>query len=68
MRGWKHSKTNVGLRWSKLSSSSTSEGSTSPEADVVKWKFQDGTELDVKQEEHSVSQIRSRYSIAHRLT
>lgn len=29
------------------------EGSTSPEADVVRWKFQDGTEFDVKQEEHS---------------
>lgn len=26
----------------------------SPETDVVKWTFKDGTVLDVKQEEHSV--------------
>ncbi len=26
----------------------------SPETDVVKWTFRDGTVLDVKQEEHSV--------------
>ena len=40
--------------WSKLEKSETVKG-TSPETDVVKWTFKDGTELDVKLEEHSVS-------------
>lgn len=39
--------------WSALSASSVVQ-SSSPETDVVKWTFKDGTELDVKQEEHSV--------------
>ena len=39
--------------WSKLEKSETIKG-LSPETDVVKWTFKDGTELDVKQEEHSV--------------
>jgi hypothetical protein len=39
--------------WSKLEKSETVKGA-SPETDVVKWTFKDGTELDVKQEEHSV--------------
>ncbi|MCJ1462420.1 hypothetical protein MMC07_001021 [Pseudocyphellaria aurata] len=38
--------------WSKLSSSEHEKG-TSPETDVVKWTFKDGTVYDVKQEEHS---------------
>lgn len=42
--------------WSKLSKSETVKG-TSPETDIVKWTFADGTELDVKQEEHSVSYL-----------
>ena len=40
--------------WSKLSKSEYVKGA-SPETDVVKWTFKDGTVLDVKQEEHSVS-------------
>lgn len=39
--------------WSKLKGSDFVKG-TSPETDVVKWEFKDGTMLDVKQEEHSV--------------
>ena len=39
--------------WSKLSKSEHVKGA-SPETDVVKWTFKDGTELEVKQEEHSV--------------
>ncbi|KAL6706054.1 hypothetical protein ACN47E_006156 [Coniothyrium glycines] len=38
--------------WSKLEKSEWAKG-TSDEADIVKWTFKDGTELDVKQEEHS---------------
>ena len=29
----------------------------SPETDIVRWTFKDGTKQDVKQEEHSVSAI-----------
>lgn len=39
--------------WSKLEKSEVVK-SASPETDVVKWTFKDGTVLDVKQEEHSV--------------
>lgn len=39
--------------WSKLSKSEHVKGA-SPETDIVKWTFKDGTVLDVKQEEHSV--------------
>ncbi|KAL8774118.1 MAG: hypothetical protein Q9209_001226 [Squamulea sp. 1 TL-2023] len=39
--------------WSKLKASEFVKGA-SPETDVVKWEFHDGTVLDVKQEEHSV--------------
>ena len=39
--------------WSKLEKSEHEKG-TSPETDIVKWTFKDGTVLDVKQEEHSV--------------
>ncbi|KAF9734524.1 hypothetical protein PMIN06_006725 [Paraphaeosphaeria minitans] len=38
--------------WSKLEKSDVVK-SSSPETDVVKWTFKDGTELDVKLEEHS---------------
>lgn len=41
--------------WSKLDKSEWVKGSTSPETDIVKWTFKDGTVLEVKQEEHSVS-------------
>ncbi len=40
--------------WSKLDKSEYVKGA-SPETDVVKWTFKDGTVLDVKLEEHSVS-------------
>lgn len=39
--------------WSKLEKSEHEKG-VSPETDIVKWTFKDGTVLDVKQEEHSV--------------
>lgn len=39
--------------WSAIKSSEYVKG-TSDETDIVKWSFQDGTELEVKQEEHSV--------------
>ncbi|KAJ4360144.1 uncharacterized protein N0V89_000704 [Didymosphaeria variabile] len=38
--------------WSKLDKSDVVKTS-SPETDVVRWSFQDGTVLEVKQEEHS---------------
>lgn len=39
--------------WSAISESQYVKGA-SPETDIVKWSFQDGTVLEVKQEEHSV--------------
>ena len=39
--------------WSAVSKSDFVKG-TSEEADIVKWTFKDGTELEVKQDEHSV--------------
>jgi hypothetical protein len=39
--------------WSALSKSEWVKG-TSPDTDVVKWTFKDGTVVEVKQEEHSV--------------
>ena len=44
----------IGSFWSAIKSSEVVKG-TSPETDVVQWVFQDGTEIQVKQEEHSVS-------------
>ncbi|RYP10177.1 hypothetical protein DL764_000798 [Monosporascus ibericus] len=38
--------------WSALKSSDFVKG-TSEDTDIVKWTFNDGTELEVKQEEHS---------------
>lgn len=40
--------------WSALKTSELVKG-VSSEADVARWTFKDGTVLDVKQEEHSVS-------------
>ncbi|MCJ1267793.1 hypothetical protein MMC22_007679 [Lobaria immixta] len=48
--------------WSKLSSSEHEKG-TSPETDVVKWTFTDGTVYDVKQEEHSAIDHYITYSV-----
>ena len=42
--------------WTKLSKSEHVQG-TSPETDIVKWTFEDGTVLDVKLEEHSVGAL-----------
>lgn len=39
--------------WTKLEKCEHVKGA-SPETDVVKWAFKDGTVLDIKQEEHSV--------------
>jgi len=39
--------------WSALSKSEKVTGA-SPDTDIVKWTFKDGTVLEVKQEEHSV--------------
>lgn len=51
--------------WTKLSKSEHVQGA-SPETDIVRWTFGDGTVLDVKLEEHSVgallSQTQSIYS------
>ncbi|KAF2143354.1 uncharacterized protein K452DRAFT_247847 [Aplosporella prunicola CBS 121167] len=38
--------------WTKLDKSEFVKG-TSPETDIVRWSFKDGTVLEVKQEEHS---------------
>ena len=43
--------------WSKLDRSEVVKG-VSEETDIVKWTFKDGTVLEVKQEEHSVSSKR----------
>ena len=40
--------------WSALSSSEYVKGA-SEETDIVKWTFKDGSVIEVKQEEHSVS-------------
>ena len=40
--------------WSAISKSEFVKGA-SPDTDVVKWTFKDGTVLEVKLEEHSVS-------------
>ena len=42
--------------WSKIDKSNYVKGA-SPETDIVKWTFKDGTEQEVKQEEHSVRRI-----------
>jgi hypothetical protein len=41
--------------WSALSGSEYVKGA-SEETDIVKWTFKDGSEVEVKQEEHSVCQ------------
>ena len=41
--------------WTKIDKSHHVKGA-SPETDIVKWSFKDGTEQEVKQEEHSVRQ------------
>ncbi|KAI1078923.1 hypothetical protein F5B20DRAFT_546679 [Whalleya microplaca] len=48
--------------WSALKSSQFVKG-TSDETDIVKWTFKDGTELEVKQEEHSTINHYITYSV-----
>jgi hypothetical protein len=42
--------------WSALSKCESVKGA-SPDTDIVKWTFKDGTVLEVKQEEHSVRSL-----------
>ncbi|KAF1994541.1 Bet v1-like protein [Amniculicola lignicola CBS 123094] len=48
--------------WSKLDKSEAVKGA-SPETDIVKWTFGDGTALEVKQEEHSTIEHYITYSV-----
>ncbi|KAI0178635.1 hypothetical protein GGR52DRAFT_264663 [Hypoxylon sp. FL1284] len=48
--------------WSTLKSSQFVKG-TSDETDVVQWLFKDGTQLEVKQEEHSTINHYITYSV-----
>ncbi|RYP75868.1 hypothetical protein DL771_002132 [Monosporascus sp. 5C6A] len=48
--------------WSALKSSDFVKG-TSEDTDIVKWTFNDGTELEVKQEEHSTINHYITYSV-----
>ncbi|SLM33614.1 hypothetical protein LPUS_02139 [Lasallia pustulata] len=48
--------------WSKLSKSEHVKGA-SPETDIVKWTFRDGTVLEVKLEEHSTIDHYITYSV-----
>ncbi|KAI1141848.1 Bet v1-like protein [Hypoxylon sp. FL0543] len=48
--------------WSALKSSQWVKG-TSDETDVVQWTFKDGTQLEVKQEEHSTINHYITYSV-----
>ncbi|KAI1502186.1 hypothetical protein F5X99DRAFT_408364 [Biscogniauxia marginata] len=60
---WHHIKLqNFSDFWSALKSSEV-VNSTSNETDVVKWTFNDGTELEVKQEEHSTINHYITYSV-----
>ncbi|KAL8706084.1 MAG: hypothetical protein Q9201_000849 [Fulgogasparrea decipioides] len=50
--------------WSALKTASyIKEPATSPETDIVKWEFKDGTVQDVKQEEHSAINHFITYSV-----
>ncbi|KAI0477484.1 hypothetical protein GGR56DRAFT_637474 [Xylariaceae sp. FL0804] len=60
---WHHIKLqNFSDFWSALKASAFVKG-TSDEADVVKWTFKDGSELEVKQEEHSTINHSITYSV-----
>ncbi|KAL2056638.1 hypothetical protein ABVK25_003032 [Lepraria finkii] len=48
--------------WTKLAKSEHVKGA-SPETDIVKWTFKDGTEQEVKQEEHSTIDHFITYSV-----
>ncbi|KAL8386774.1 hypothetical protein RB594_004661 [Gaeumannomyces avenae] len=51
-----------GKFWSKLDKSEWVKGA-SPDTDLVKWTFKDGTVLEVKQEEHSTINHYITYSV-----
>ncbi|EOO00910.1 putative bet v1-like protein [Phaeoacremonium minimum UCRPA7] len=60
---WHHIKLeNFSKFWSALSASEFVKGTTN-DTDVVKWTFKDGTELEVKQEEHSTINHYITYSV-----
>ncbi|KAF2274756.1 Bet v1-like protein [Westerdykella ornata] len=48
--------------WTRLEKSEWEKGQ-SPETDIVRWTFKDGTVLDVKQEEHSTIDHYITYSV-----
>jgi len=48
--------------WTRLSKAEVVQGA-SPDTDVVKWTFKDGTVLEVKQEEHSTINHSITYSV-----
>jgi len=48
--------------WSKLSQAESVKGA-SPDTDIVRWAFKDGTVLEVKQEEHSTIDHYITYSV-----
>ncbi|KAL6713764.1 hypothetical protein ACLMJK_008256 [Lecanora helva] len=48
--------------WSKLEKSEHVKGA-SPETDIIKWTFKDGTQQEVKQEEHSAIDHFITYSV-----
>lgn len=55
-------------RWlSTLKSSEEAKG-TSPDTDVVKWTFKDGTVQEIKQEEHSVCLLVATLSVRRRIS
>ncbi|GAA5848623.1 hypothetical protein JCM9279_002720 [Rhodotorula babjevae] len=49
--------------WSQLASSGAAPKGVSEEADVYEWKFNDGTVLHIKQEEHSSLRHSISYSV-----
>ncbi|KAI0021780.1 hypothetical protein F4780DRAFT_778306 [Xylariomycetidae sp. FL0641] len=60
---WHHIKLqNFSDFWTSLKSSQFVKGA-SDETDIVKWTFNDGTELEVKQEEHSTINHYITYSV-----
>ena len=54
----------IGDFWSALRKSERVKG-VSPDTEVVKWTFTDGTVLEVKQEEHSVGYPRYIFFLLH---
>lgn len=60
---WHHIKLeSFGSWWAAIKQSDFVKGA-SPDTDIVKWTFKDGTVLEVKQEEHSVSAVNGQSNI-----